>query len=255
MINHRLVHPRTLVLMFCLSTLACAGPTISNQDFVKIDGGCFQMGDQFGDGFSDEVPVHRVCLSEFYLSKYEVTRAQWQQIMGENPSKTQPDDRYPIDVVSWHEVDRFLEKLNAQTRGGYRLPTEAEWEFACRAGGMKRKYGTQDGSDADHLMIHSDSDEKNKTMMPVGSFPPNPLGLYDMSGNVSEWVMDWYERKYYAKSPVNNPIVLHTRMENLKVRRGGHWADDAWVQRCTFRNWRKPGYRLIGLGFRLARDP
>lgn len=252
--SYRLVQPNILVLMLCLSCLACAGPTITNQDFVRIDGGCFQMGDQFGDGYADEVPVHRVCLSDFYLSKYEVTQAQWHQIMGDNPSSTRGDDRYPVDVVSWHDVERFIQKLNARTKGGYRLPTEAEWEFACRAGGKKIKYGTQDGGHADHLVIHSGSKAAGK-MMPVGSFPPNQLGLYDMSGNASEWVMDWYDQKYYLKSPVDNPIVRHTRMENLKVRRGGHWADDAWVQRCTYRNWRKPGYRLVGLGFRLAKDP
>jgi len=175
--------------------------------------------------------------------------------MGNKPSKNQKEKRYPIDVVSWYDVEKFIEILNLRTNSGFRLPTEAEWEFACRAGGKKIKYGTADGTKGKHLVINSDNKESGRGIMPVGSFPPNSLGLYDMSGNVSEWVKDWYDRDYYSKAPVNDPVLLNTRMETLRVRRGGHWEDSSWIQRCTFRNWRKPGFRLIGLGFRLAIDP
>ncbi len=222
--------------------------------FVKVKGDCYQMGDRSGDGVYDERPVHEVCLSDFYISKYEVTQEQWQYIMGNNPSENQTDPHYPIDIVSWWDVEAFIKKLNAQTNQNYRLPTEAEWEFACRAGVKGAKYGTKDGSLSEKMVIHSGDKTNGKGIMPVGSFPPNQLGLYDMSGNVSEWVMDWYDRKYYAKSPVKNPVALTTRLETLKVRRGGHWADQASMLRCSFRNFRSPGFRLIGLGFRLAKD-
>ncbi|MDJ0783556.1 MAG: formylglycine-generating enzyme family protein [Desulfosarcinaceae bacterium] len=252
---------RPLILpLICLLSLLWLGPAMaqspfSPDDFVTITGACFYMGDQFGDGGTDEVPVHRVCLSDYALAKYEVTQAQWTAIMGSNPSNDQTDANYPVDVVSWYDVETFIERLNAQSDGKYRLPTEAEWEFACRAGGQKRKYGTADGRHADHLVIHAESAAEHKGMRPVGSFAPNALGLYDMTGNASEWVLDWYHQDYYQQSPVNDPKLLATRMETLKVRRGGSWRDRAWVQRCTYRNWRKPGYRLIDLGFRLARDP
>lgn len=253
---NRTAHIQFVLLLFilCFGSAEGFSETMADNDFVKITGGCFQMGDQFGDGVSDEVPVHLVCLSDFYISKYEVTQEQWQHIMGNNPSKNQRDARYPVDVVNWHEVEEFIEKLNSRTNGNFRLPTEAEWEFACRAGGKKVKYGTADGTSADHLLISSDNDVNGMGLMPVGSFPPNELGLYDMSGNVSEWVQDWYDRDYYTKSPIHDPIVLNTRMKTLRVRRGGHWGDNVWIHRCTFRNWRKPSFRLIGLGFRLAKD-
>ena len=252
---------RVLVLVGLLSfgpyvfTPECRGEPISEGDFVRVEGGCYQMGDQFGDGLPDELPVHKVCVSDFYLSKYEVTQEQWLQVMGDNPSQNQSNPRYPVDVVSWHEVESFIDKLNSITHGTFRLPTEAEWEYACRAGGKNVKYGTADGTSSAHLLIYSDSDADNQGIMPVGSFPANALGLHDMSGNVSEWVLDWYDRKFYAKAPINDPRLSEAPTKRSRVRRGGHWGDKEWVMRCTFRNLRKPNYRLVGLGFRLAKDP
>lgn len=246
-------HLLVLIFLSFFGQVVCA-QEIPESDFVLIKGGCFQMGDVFGDGGDHERPVHQVCLSDYYISKYEVTQEQWQQVMDSNPSLNQTTPHYPVDVVSWWDVEIFLEKLNAQTNQNYRLPTEAEWEFACRAGGKKVKYGTKDGTLSEELVFSSGDEKNGKTIMPVGSFPPNQLGLYDMSGNVSEWVMDWYDRKHYGQSPQKNPVVLKTRMETLKVRRGGHWADQGWILRCSFRNYRRPAFRLIGLGFRLAKD-
>ncbi len=213
------------------------------------------MGDQFGDGLPDELPVHKVCLSDFYISKYEVTQEQWVHVMGTNPSQDQENPRYPVDVVSWHEVERFIEKLNLKTNGKFRLPTEAEWEYACRAGGKEVKYGTANGTSSANLLIHSGTNLEHQGVRPVGSFPANELGLYDITGNVSEWVLDWYDRKFYAQGPVNDPRLIEDRTRRSRVRRGGYWGDKEWVMRCTFRNLRKPNYRLVGLGFRLAKDP
>ncbi len=224
------------------------------KDLVLVKGGCFQMGDVFGDGGEDERPVHEVCLPDYYISKYEVTQQQWQHVMGSNPALNQTNPKFPIDIVSWWNIEEFILKLNAQTNQNYRLPTEAEWEFACRAGGNSLKYGTKDGTLSEDLALYARDEKNGTTLMPVGSFPPNQLGLYDMSGNASEWVMDWYDRKHYAQSPVNDPVVLKTRMETLKVRRGGNWAAQDWILRCTCRNFRRPALRLMGLGFRLAKD-
>lgn len=243
------------VLNLCVFTRDGLSEPISDDDFIRVEGECFQMGDQFGDGLVDELPVHRVCLSDFYISKYEVTQEQWQSIMGDNPSDNQDNPQYPVDVVSWHEVEEFITTLNLKTNGKFRLPTEAEWEYACRSGGKKTKYGTADGTISEHLLIYSGDGTKGQGVQPVGSFPPNEMGLYDMSGNVSEWVQDWYDRKFYSVSPVEDPRLLEDRTKSNRVRRGGYWGNNEWLLRCTFRNFRKPNYRLIGLGFRLAKDP
>ena len=242
------------LILFLFATKGLGGQ-IADDDFVKIEDDCFQMGDQFGDGLPDELPVHLVCLSAFYISKYEVTQEQWQYVMGNNPAHNQENRRYPVDVVSWNDVEQFVKKLNLKTNGKFRLPTEAEWEYACRAGGETIKYGTADGTSSEDLLSHSGKAEKGQGVKPVGSFPPNELGLYDMSGNNSEWVLDWYDREFYSKGPVNDPKLIEDRTKRLRVRRGGHWGDKEWVLRCTFRNFRRPNYRLVGLGFRLVKDP
>ena len=227
---------------------------IETNDFVFVKGDCFMMGDVFGDGVDLEHPVHEVCLSDYYISKYEVTQKLYNEVMGTNPSSKQGNERYPVDIVNYWHVEEFLEKLNSMTGEKYRLPTEAEWEFACRAGGKKVKYGTKDGTLSPDLANYNFDDSEHHEMMEVGSFPPNALGIYDMSGNVSEWVMDWYDRDYYRQSPKQDPVVLETRMPTLKVRRSGYWGNQEWIMRCSFRNYRRPAHRLTGLGFRLVKE-
>lgn len=224
------------------------------KDMILVQGGCFEMGDVFGDGVEHELPVHRVCLSDYFISRYEVTQLQWLNVMGTNPAISRTNSNHPVDIVSWWDVEAFIKRLNLLSGQNYRLPTEAEWEFACRGGGEMLKYGTKDGTLSRKLAHYQVEEKSGITVMPVGSFPPNQLGLYDMSGNASEWVMDWYDRKYYQHSQINNPVVLKTRMETLKVRRGGNWADQGWILRCTNRNYRRTALRLVGLGFRLAKD-
>jgi len=243
------------MVIICLLAQNVFSEPIADEDFVKINGGCFEMGNQFGEGGADELPLHTVCLSGFYLSKYEVTQEQWLQVMGNNPSRNMADPRYPVDVISWYNVEQFIKTLNSRTGKNYRLPTEAEWEYACRAGGEKVKYGTQNGTSSLDLVIHSADDTEYQGVRPVGSFPPNKLGLHDMSGNVSEWVMDLYDRQYYSQSPVDDPKLLDDQTIRLRVRRGGYWGNNEWLLRCTVRNFRRPNQRLIGLGFRLAKDP
>jgi len=241
-----------IILIFILRSVEAQ--SITTDDFILVKGDCFQMGDVFGDGVDLEQPVHEVCLSDYYISKYEVTQELYKQVMGTNPSSDQGNDRYPVDIVNYWHVEEFLEKLNTMTGEKYRLPTEAEWEFACRAGGKKLKYGTQDGTLSPDLANYNFDDSEQHGIMEVGSFPPNALGIYDMSGNVSEWVFDWYDRNYYKQSPKQDPVVLDTRMPTLKVRRSGYWGNQEWMMRCSFRNYRRPAHRLTGLGFRLVKD-
>lgn len=244
----------TIIIFLLVFCRPCLSQPPGLDDFVLVKGDCFHMGDVFGDGVDLEQPVHKVCLSDYYISRYEVTQELWLKVMGYNPSSDKARSNYPVDVVNFWHIEEFLEKFNTMTGETYRLPTEAEWEFACRGGGKKVKYGTQHSQLSREVANYTPEETQEKGIMAVGSFPPNELGLYDMSGNVSEWVMDWYDRGYYKQSPIQDPVVLETRMPTLKVRRGGSWGDKGWFLRCSFRNYRRPAHRLNGLGFRLAKD-
>ncbi|MDP2279759.1 MAG: SUMF1/EgtB/PvdO family nonheme iron enzyme, partial [Nitrospirota bacterium] len=185
----------------------------TGMEIVFVKGGCFQMGDTFGDGESDEKPVHEVCVDDYYIGKYEVTQGQWKAIMGNNPSHFKDcGDNCPVEQVSWNDVQEFIQKLNEKNnppsppftkggKGGFRLPTEAEWEYAARSGGKSERYSG--GNDIDSVAWYN-KNSGGKTH-PVGTKQPNGLGIYDMSGNVWEWVNDWYDEFYYKNSPKNNP--------------------------------------------------
>ena len=216
-------------------------------EFVTINPGCFQMGSDHGD--YDEKPVHRVCITQSYeLGKYEVTQAQWKKVMGHNPSRFKGDHN-PVEQVSWNDVQDFIRKLNRQTGGNYRLPTEAEWEYACRSGGQEQEYC---GSDSINGIAWYDGNSGN-TAHPVGQKRANGLGLYDMSGNVWEWVQDWYESDYYDNnnSSTNNPTGSSSG--SSRVSRGGSWRYNARYSRSTRRFDDSPDFSLNVLGFRLAR--
>jgi len=162
-------------------------------EFVLIPAGTFTMGspDSDSNAYDHEKPAHQVTISEpFYMGKYEVTQAQWKAVMGENPSRFKGDD-HPVENVSWEDVQQFIQKLNAKEgKEACRLPTEAEWEYAARAG-TTTIYSF--GNNASQLGNYAWYDENSgNTTHPVGDKPPNPWGLYDMHGNVWEWVQDWY---------------------------------------------------------------
>ncbi|HFB64127.1 MAG TPA: hypothetical protein ENJ60_01180 [Aeromonadales bacterium] len=214
---------------------------------VKIPQGCFQMGSNNGEG--DEKPVHKVCITKpFYLGKYEVTQGQWQAIMGNNPSEFKKGNNHPVENVSWNDVQRFIKKLNTKTGKNYRLPTEAEWEYACRSGGKNQKYCG--GDSIDSLGWH-DEGWKNGHHA-VGGKSPNGLGLYDMSGNVWEWVQDRYGENYYQSSPTNNPTGPSGG--SFRGDRGGSWGSSASYARSAFRRLDAPSNSSSFLGFRLARS-
>jgi formylglycine-generating enzyme required for sulfatase activity len=229
---------------------------ITGMEFVFIKGGCYQMGDTFGE--NDEKPVHEVCVDDFYMGKYEVTQKQWRDVMGNNPSYFKNCDNCPVENVSYNDVQKFINKLNNKSplkKGDegvvYRLPTEAEWEYAARSGGKNEEYAG--GNDIDSVAWYggnSITPSHPVPSHPVGQKEPNGLGLYDMSGNVWEWVQDWYDENYYRNSPRDNPKGPSSGFH--RVKRGGSCYNDPRSVRSANRLSPPPDFRYKFLGFRLA---
>ncbi|MFK7951048.1 MAG: SUMF1/EgtB/PvdO family nonheme iron enzyme [Saprospiraceae bacterium] len=219
---------------------------------IPISSGTFQMGSNVS---SDEKPIHSVTVSSFYMSKYEVTQKQWRDVMGTNPSHFKNCDKCPVENVSWDDAQKFIKKLNAQTGKNYRLPTEAEWEYAAK-GGQNYKYAGSDniGNVAwyDKNSYDLGKDHKNYGTNPVGQKSPNGYGLYDMSGNVWEWCEDtWHEN--YNNAPTNGTAWLTGGDNSRRVLRGGSWFRFDSYSRVALRSWDDPSERYYDLGFRLAR--
>jgi len=215
---------------------------------VYVQGGTFTMGctsEQGSDCFDDEKPAHQVTLSSFYIGKYEVTQAEWKSVMGANPSYFKGDN-LPVESVSWSNVQEFIHKLNAQTGKQYRLPTEAEWEYASR-GGLQSTHYKYSGSNTAGNVAWYNENSGSKTH-PVGTKSPNELGIYDMSGNVWEWCSDWYGN--YSASDQMNPQGPSSGSD--RVFRGGSWGYGAGGVRVSNRGVSPPDGRDGILGFRLA---
>ena len=206
-------------------------------DLVIIPAGKFVMGDRGND--------HEVVITKpFYMGKYEVTQEQWEEVMGENPSETK-GVKYPVTNVSWHDCQEFINKLNDKTKPGYRLPTEAEWEYACRAG------TTTAYSFGDKITPKDANYGAVGRIKAVGSYNPNAFGLYDMHGNVWEWCSDWFGAEYYKNSPLEDPQGPPTG--TFCVFRGGSIGDNESFARSFKRNFYASTNRNNLLGFRLAR--
>lgn len=272
---------------------------IGQYDMVLVRGGTFSMGDQFGEGYGDETPVHSVTLSDYYMGKYPVTFDEYDEFCAAT-GREKPDDndwgsgRRPVINVDWYDaveycnwrsqkenlgavysIDKSRKDPNNQhskdtkkwtvvanyDAKGYRLPTEAEWEYAAREGGKKVRFGNgKDIADPKEINFYEDVPppysikglDHSKTVE-VGSLnSPNALGLYDMSGNVCEWCGDWYGEQYYADSAgARNPFGPDSG--KFRVLRGGSWYYLPETCRVTSRHWFGPGFQFFAFGFRVAR--
>jgi formylglycine-generating enzyme required for sulfatase activity len=211
-------------------------------DMVAVKGGTFSMGSE------NAKPIHNVTLSDFKIGKTEVTQALWQAVMGNNPSNFK-GDKLPVEQVNWNDIQDFLQKLNKITGKTYRLPTEAQWEYAAR-GGVFISSTTYSGSNkiADVAWYNVNSNAKTHS---VASKQPNELGIYDMTGNVWEWCSDWYDN--YSKSQESNPAG--SLSGTLRVIRGGSWGDGDMYCRSSFRYNFNPNYKNSIIGFRVVFVP
>jgi formylglycine-generating enzyme required for sulfatase activity len=250
----------------------------TGMEFVLVKGGCYEMGDAFGDGDADEKPVHNVCVNDFHLGKYEVTVGQFKRFVNETGYRTEAekgdgcfvwtgskwdkdgskswrspgfsqDDNQPAVCVSWNDAQAFNEWLSRKGGKGYRLPTEAEWEYAARSGGKKEKYAgtSNDAGLGDYAWYNANSGSRTHS---VGEKAPNGLGLYDMTGNVWEWCQDWYGEKYYNESPRDNPRGPSSGQ--YRVLRGGSWSGEPQNVRAANRDRGRPANRSYSSGFRLS---
>jgi len=250
----------------------------TGMEFVFVKGGCYEMGDAFGDGEGEEKPVHNVCVNDFHLGKYEVTVGQFRTFVQDTNYRTEAekgdgcyvwngskwekdgskswrspgfsqDDNQPAVCVSWNDTQTFNDWISRKGGKSYRLPTEAEWEYAARSGGKKEKYAgtSNDNGLGDYAWYHANSGSKTH---PGGQKRPNGLGLYDMTGNVWEWCQDWYGEKYYGESPRDNPHGPSSGQ--YRVVRGGSWGSGPQDVRAAFRSRPDPAYRLSISGFRLS---
>jgi formylglycine-generating enzyme required for sulfatase activity len=201
----------------------------------------------------NEKPVHRVTIRPFRLGRYEVTQAQWTAVMGGNPAQFKGDER-PVDDVSWDDVQEFLKRISANRSGKtYRLPTEAEWEYAARGGAQTAYWWGQDIGKDNANCNGCGSYWDNDSTAPVGACKANSFGLYDMAGNVWEWVQDCYHSSY-AGAPGDGSAWCELGPQPTRVARGGSWSNSRLRLRAAGRDGNPQSYRSGSLGFRLAQD-
>ncbi|MDR2585780.1 MAG: formylglycine-generating enzyme family protein [Prevotellaceae bacterium] len=248
-----------------IATLAILLTKINAQEpeMVFVKGGTFTMGctsEQLSDCYGNEQPTHLVTLSDFYIGKYPVTQKQWEQVMGTS-IEVQRDfdgpgfslygqgDNYPMYYVSWEDAQEFVRKLSSATGKKYRLPTEAQWEFAARGGTISKGYRYSGSNDINEVGWHDKNN--NGTAHPVGLKKPNELGIYDMSGNIWEWCSDYYDD--YKSDHQVDPMGPSTGLD--RAMRGGNWECALHYCRVSFRDFNPQEYRYHYLGFRVVMIP
>ncbi len=247
----------TTTIMEETTTTISAGPenldTIESigENIVPIPSGTFEMGCSDGDKDCglDEYPSHTVTISSFKMSSCEVTQGQWKAVMGSNPSYfSDCGDDCPVETVSWNDAQNFIDELNSQTGKNYRLPTEAEWEYAARAGTTTKWYCGDYETCLDDIAWYNDN--SGRQTHPAGQKQPNARGIYDISGNVWEWVADSYDRDYYEYSPSTDPQGPSSG--SAQVLRGGSWNYYPWYCRSSYRFSYFASYTSNYVGFRLV---
>lgn len=214
-------------------------------ELVRIDSGSFMMGSYEEEGDSDETPRRKVTITKsFYIGMYEVTQEQWEKVMGENPSEWK-GKKHPVDTVSWNDCMEFTEKLSEITGREFTLPTEAQWEYACRAGTTTKWFF---GNNVSSYIQYGWIDEEAQGIThPVGLKKPNAWGLYDMYGNIQEWCKDWYQNPYLESDLVD---PAGPRVGDSRVIRGGGWGDISDNARSAYRNAIGEDVSNNGTGFR-----
>ncbi len=235
---------------------------VTGMEFVWVPTGSFQMGGGSwdGEGNRDEHPLHEVYIDGFWLARYPVTQDQWKQVMassfwkkvkGNNPSWFKQGGDYPVEQVSWHDAQELIARLAAVNKNRYhfRLPTEAEWEYAARSGGRAEKYSG--GISPEEVAWYSAN--SGMTTHPVGTLAPNGLGLYDMSGNIYEWCADLYHEDAYRLHDPKNPI--NTAEGSRRIIRGGSWCSFSSELRCAYRASVQPDFKGNYIGLRLVMTP
>ena len=217
-------------------------------DMIHVEGGTFCMGatkNIDSEASDNESPTHNVTLSDFYIGKTEVTQGLWYVVMGTFPSCCRGNS-LPVERVSWHDCQKFIKKLNKMTGMAFRLPTEAEWEYAARGGNRSRGYKYSGSNNVDAVAWYGGN--SNSTTHPVATKMANELGIYDMSGNVSEWCNDCYG--YYSSNAQTNPKGVVSSA--YRVCRGGYWDNSTKYCRSANRLSNVPDYRNYGIGFRIV---
>jgi len=238
-------------------------------EFAFVEGGLFEMGDSFGGGYKNEQPVHPVNLDDFFFSKTEITFAQYDRFC-EATGRVKPDDEgwgrdtRPVINVSWKDARDFCVWLSMKINQDVRLPSEAEWEYAAREGGKKVRFGNGKlianpeeinfNGDENNREPYSMSGINRQKTIPVASFEPNALGIYDMAGNVLEWCSDWYDKEYYLYSPSRNPKGPESR-GYYRILKGGAWDGSPVFLRCSFRGLSTTSGRYNTVGFRIVKVP
>jgi uncharacterized protein (TIGR02996 family) len=254
-------HAEQRVAQLLIAGVKPCVPTVTNSFSIAlalIPAGSFLMGSPGKElgRFADEGPRHKVTLTRpFFLGVFQVTQAQWRAVMGTNPSHF-PGDHHPVERVSWDEAREFCRSLSEREKRSYRLPTEAEWEYACRAGTTTPFYfgGTLSDQlanyDANVTYANSLRGTYRRRTVPVGGFPPNAWGLYDMHGNVREWCEDRFGS--YGRGAVTDPQGVQTGTD--RVARGGAWYNVPGYCRCAFRRSHSPDSQDSEVGFRVCRE-
>lgn len=237
---------QSVILIFTLLFVACGGK--STDQMVFVEGGSFCMGTNEQGSDSDEQELRLVTVNDFYISKFEVTQAEWVAIMDYNPSCFHGND-LPVESVSWDDVQLFIKRLNEKTGRSFRLPTQDEWEYAARGGKF-----ANGGCMSSLYRLRTKSwmkDNSEETTHKVGMLEPNALGLYDMIGNVHEWCNGLYDSVCYARDSVMNRKYDYV---NIRVFKGGCWASDSIHCRISNINYNSRETRNFTIGFRLVED-